>query len=99
MIGLGGVGLDVIYGVLLVLWISGRYKWRRHGFLPHTTGGGVSPCTESAVRLLIAHRSVVGLIKSCGGVCIGFGCFRMRFLLFIYVCGSPGGLLFKGGMM
>ena len=58
MIGRGGVGLDVFYGVLLFLtflWISGRYKWRRHGLLPPTIGGGVSPCTESAVRLLTGH--------------------------------------------
>jgi len=55
MIGLGAVGLDIVHGVLLFLWISGRYKWRQHGFLPPTTGGGVSPCTESAVRLLTEH--------------------------------------------
>jgi hypothetical protein len=32
-------------------WISARYKWRRHGFLPPTTGGGVSPCAGSTERL------------------------------------------------
>jgi hypothetical protein len=35
MIGLGGVGLDVSYRgftLLTILWISGRYKWRRHRF-------------------------------------------------------------------
>jgi hypothetical protein len=55
MIALGGVRLDVFYGVLLFLGISGRYKERQHVFLPPTTGGGVSPCTESGVRLLIEH--------------------------------------------
>jgi len=35
---------------LFLLWISARYKWRRHGFLPPTTGGGVSPCAGSAER-------------------------------------------------
>jgi len=33
---------------------------------------GVSWWTESAVRLLTRHSSVVGLIKSCGGERIGF---------------------------
>jgi hypothetical protein len=58
MIGLGGVGLDVFYGgftLLTCLWISGQYKWRRHGFLLPTTGSGVSSCTESAVRLVIGY--------------------------------------------
>ena len=58
MIGLGGVGLDVFcrgFTLLIILWISGRYKWRRHGFLPPTAGGGVSPCTKSAERLLIGN--------------------------------------------
>jgi len=27
----------------------------------NSIGGGVTPCTESAMRLLIGHRSVVGL--------------------------------------
>jgi len=99
MIGLGGVRLDVFYGVLLFLWITSRYTWRRHGFLPPTTGGGVSLCTESAVRLLIEPRSVVGHIKLCRAVRIGFVSLHMRFLLIIYVCGSPGSLLQKGGMM
>jgi len=33
-----------------VLWITARYKWRRHGFLPPANAGGVSPCTGSAER-------------------------------------------------
>ena len=33
-----------------LLWISARYKWRRHGFSPPATGGGVSPCAGSAER-------------------------------------------------
>jgi len=86
MIRLGGVGLDVFYRGFTLLtfkWISGRYKWRPHGFLPPTTGGGVSPCTESAVRLLIGHWSDVGLITSCSGVCIGFISFVGFLLLYI----------------
>jgi len=102
MIGLGGERLDVFHAVLLVLtllWISGQYKWRQHGILPPTIGGGVSPCTESAVRLLIGHGSVVGLTKvlrrrmHLGYVSSwGFSCFS-------HLCGCPGGLLLKGGMM
>jgi hypothetical protein len=53
MIGLGGVGLDVFYEVVIFGWISGRYKWQQHGFLPPTTGGGVSQSIESTMRLLI----------------------------------------------
>jgi len=33
-----------------LLWISARYKWRRHGFLPPANGGEVSPRTRSAER-------------------------------------------------
>jgi len=58
MIGLGGVGLDVFYGgftLHYLSWIGGQYKWRRHRILQPTPGGGVSPCTESDVRLLIGH--------------------------------------------
>ena len=33
-----------------LLWISARYKWRRHGFLPPVNGCGVSPCARSAER-------------------------------------------------
>ena len=102
MIGLAGLGFDVLYAVLLVLtllWIWGRYKCCRHGISPPTTGGGVSPSTESTMRLLIGHRSGVELITSCGAICIGFVSFCMWFIIFIHVCGSPGGRLLNGGMM
>jgi len=33
-----------------LLWISARYKWRRHGCLPPVNGCGVSPCAGSAER-------------------------------------------------
>jgi len=33
-----------------LLWISARYKWCRHEFLPPANGGGVSLCTGSAER-------------------------------------------------
>ena len=33
-----------------LLWISARYKWCRHGFLPPANGGGVSLCAGSAER-------------------------------------------------
>jgi len=63
-------GIECLWGcyICYVWWISGLYKWWRHGFLPPTTGGGVSPCTKSAVRLLLGHWSVVGLVKLCGGI-------------------------------
>jgi hypothetical protein len=61
--------------------------------------GGVFRCTESTVRILIGHCLVVGLIKLCGGVRIGFVSFCGVSLIYIYVCGSPGGRLLKGGMM
>ena len=35
---------------LSLLWISAWYKWRRHWFLPPTTGGEASLCTGSAKR-------------------------------------------------
>lgn len=38
----------------------------------------MSPCTESAMWLLIRHRLVVGHIESYGGVCIGL-CFFLWF--------------------
>jgi len=33
-----------------LLWISARYKWRRHGILLPTNVGGISPCARSAER-------------------------------------------------
>jgi len=45
------VNLDVFYCLFLsssLLWISARYKWRRHGFLSPATGGGVSLYAGSA---------------------------------------------------
>jgi len=57
--GLGSWDMEdgITFGCFLVslfssslLWISARYKWRRHGFLPPANGGGVSPCTGSAKR-------------------------------------------------
>jgi len=51
-------GVGITFGCFLVslfssflLWITARYKWCRHGFLPPANGGGVSPCTGSAERL------------------------------------------------
>jgi hypothetical protein len=57
--GLGGFrhDLEVLFSSLLFsspsfssYWISAQYKWRRHGFLPPTTGGGVFPCAGSTER-------------------------------------------------
>jgi len=44
--------------IVFVLWISPRYKWRRHGLLPLSNGGGVSPSAASAERspLSCTHR-------------------------------------------
>jgi len=33
-----------------LLWITARYKWRWHWFLPSTNGGAVAPCARSAQR-------------------------------------------------
>jgi hypothetical protein len=49
-------------------WISARYKWRRHGFLPPTTGGGVSPCTGSPRGHLMRCQSAAGFMKPYEGV-------------------------------
>jgi len=38
-----------------LLWISARYKWRQHGFLPSAYGGGVSTCTGSAKGLALSR--------------------------------------------
>ena len=44
-------------------WISHLYNWCQHRYLPPTTAGGVLLGSESTMRLLIGHWSVVGLIK------------------------------------
>jgi hypothetical protein len=54
------------------------------------SGGGVSTCTESAVRLLIGHCSVVGLIQSWGGVCICLVSFLLGFLVYKHRWQSRG---------
>jgi len=55
--GSGDMEDGITFGCFLVclvssslLWISARYKWHRHGFLPPANGGGVSPGTGSAER-------------------------------------------------
>jgi len=94
-----GIGRFIAVVLFLFIWNSGRYKRHRYAYLPPTTGGGVSPSTECAVSQHIEQWLVVGRVKSCGGVRIGFDSIWMCFLLFIHVCGSPGGPLLNGGMM
>jgi len=64
---------------------------------PPTTGGEVSPCTELAIRLLIGHLEVVGLINSVQSQMHWGVDFIVCFLMFIHVCGIPGGVLLKRG--
>jgi len=89
MIGLRGVALDSVnrgFTLLTVIRISGRYKWCRHGFLTPSNGGGVSPCTKSAVRMLIGRSSVVVLFELCGAVHDNFVPFRgYSLLIYTYV--------------
>jgi len=62
-----------------------------------SSGGGVSPCTESTVGLLIGHGSFVTLTRVVWGrTDFGF-VFVIGCLLVIHVCGSPWGLLLMGG--
>jgi len=61
MIRLGGGELDVFTGVLLAYFLMDLGPVQMASARVFTTsgdkssGGGVSPCTESAVRLLIGH--------------------------------------------
>jgi len=82
-----------------LLWISARYKWRRHGFLPPGTGGGVSPGAGSAERLTCAVPISTGTYWFVR-VPTWNVCLIASFLSFpcTWVC-SAGGLLLKRGMM
>ena len=40
----------LLISALYFVWISARYKWRWHGFLPSANGDGVFPCAGSAKR-------------------------------------------------
>jgi hypothetical protein len=90
--------LDIVYWFVF-LWISGRYKWCRHRFLPPTTEGRISPCTEFAVSM-----SIMALI-GCGTYQVLQRCTQLIlilfvvFLAFMYVYGSPGGLQLERRMM
>jgi len=71
MIGLGGVGLDVfLRGFYIAYFLMDLGPVKIASARVFTTsgakssGGGVSLGTESAMKLLIGHSSVVALIKS-----------------------------------
>jgi len=61
----GGLCLcvDMGFTLLTFLWITCWCICHQHWFLPPTTGGGVSPCTEPTMRWLLCHESVVDHTK------------------------------------
>ena len=86
----------------LLLWISAQYKWRRHGFLPPPETSQVEVefprapnpprgCSWSTDRLwdLLSRAEAYAPVSF---LLWGFSCY-------IDVCGRPGGLLLKGGIM
>jgi len=85
-----------------LLWISARYKWHRHGFLPPANGGGVSLCTGSAERSPLSCIDRlwdlwVHTIAYVGWMVSFFVSLFFPFLL--YGLCSPGGLRLKRGIM
>jgi len=85
----GGVGLDVLWGFYFLIDLRPVQMASARVFATSgdkSSGGGVSLCTESAVRLLIGHWTDVGLIKSCGGTPIGFvSIYRDSLIIYTYV--------------
>jgi len=86
-----------------LLWISARYKWRRHGFLPPANGGGVSPCTGSTERspLSCTDRLWDLWVRTIAYVERLFD-YSLSFPFIPFSCtgfGSPGGLRLKRGIM
>jgi hypothetical protein len=77
----GGMRLDILLGFSFVYFLMDLGPVQMASARVFTTsgdmssGGGVSLYTESAERLIIEHCSVVGLIKSCGGIRTGFNSF------------------------
>jgi hypothetical protein len=85
----GGMGLDILWGFYYVYFVKALGQVKMPSARVFTTSGdkpiegGVSPCTALAVRLFIGHYSIVRLIMSCGGVCIGFDTFCGVSLIYI----------------